>query len=252
MAQTGMDSDARVVQLEAELAALRREMQDFTYVVGHDLRAPLRHIVSFAQLVQEDAGPKLSSEIQGFLGTITDSAQHLTQMLDALLELARVGTVPLQLMQVPLQALVTELSSALIGAHPSRNMEWRISADLPEVHADPRLLRQALQQILDNAVKFTAGRDGATIQVSATQNGNGVTLEVRDNGAGFNLGSQSKLFQPFCRLHSAKEFLGLGMGLALAHKCLDRMGGTLSVEAAVGQGCVVRMGLRAANTDEEN
>jgi two-component system, OmpR family, sensor kinase len=252
MASTDMEGDARIAQLEAELAALRQEMQDFTYVVSHDLRAPLRHIVSFAQLVQEDAGPQLSSEVKSFLDTITDSAQKLAQMLNALLALSRAGTVPLQPAKVPLQALVNELSSALMAAHPSRTMEWRISADLPEVHADPHLLRQALQQVLDNAVKFTAGSDGATIQVSATHNENGVTLEVRDSGVGFNPGSQSKLFQPFSRLHSAKEFAGLGMGLALAHKCMDRLGGTLSVDAAVGQGCVVRMGLRAAKPDGEN
>jgi signal transduction histidine kinase len=244
-------TEARIAQLEFELAALRREMQDFTYVVGHDLRAPLRHIVSFAQLVQEDAGPQLSSEVRGFLDTITDSAHNLTLMLDAMLELSRVGTVPLQPVQVSLQAMVEELSGALSDSHPSRSIDWRISEDLPKVQADPGLLRLALRHVLDNAVKFTAGRDVAAIQVSAAQDENGVTLHVRDNGVGFNPDSQAKLFQPFSRLHSAKEFAGLGMGLALAHKCIDRMDGTVSVKAVVGQGCVVQMGLSAANIDDK-
>lgn len=234
------DKDARIAALEAEVAALRREMQDFTYMVSHDLRAPLRHIVSFAQLVQEDAGPQLSSEVQGFLGTITDSAHSLTEMLDALLALSRMGTVALQPVPVSLQTLLQEIVVELTAAHPQRQIHWQIAHDLPTVHADPSLLREALKQILGNAVKFTAKKAVAEIEVRATHGGE---LEISDNGAGFNPAMQSKLMQPFQRLHHPRDFAGLGMGLALARKSLERMGGGIRIEAAPDAGCRVTLTL---------
>jgi len=237
------DSSARIAELEAELAALKREMRDFTYVVSHDLRAPLRHIVSFAQLVQEEAGPQLGSEAQGFLGTITDSAQNLTQMLDALLALSRIGTAPLQLMSVALQALVQEVVNELVAANPTRQIEWRIALDLPTVQADPTLLRGALQQVLGNAVKFTARKAKAEISVRMVNTGARSILEVVDNGAGFDLAMHSRLLQPFQRLHHARDFAGLGMGLALARKSLERMGGALQIEAQPDAGCKVTLTL---------
>ena len=249
MADTGTpigsnsDSDSnsaiRIAQLEAELATLRREMQDFTYVVGHDLRAPLRHIVSFAQLVQEDAGPQLGSDVRGFLSTITDSAQNLSQMLDALLALARVGTVPLQWVAVPVHAVVQEVVAELRAAHPARQMAWHIASDLPTVQADTALLRGALQQVLGNAVKFTARKEGAEVTVRTVASGGRMALEVIDNGAGFNPAMQSKLLQPFQRLHHARDFAGLGMGLALARKSLERMGGGMEIHGQVDAGCRV-------------
>lgn len=237
------DADARIAELEAELAALRREMQDFTYVVGHDLRAPLRHIVSFAQLVQEDAGPQLSSEVQGFLGTISDSAQNMAQMLDALLELSRVGVVPLQPVQLSLQSLVHEVVNELIDAHPMRKIQWQIAGDLPTVQADAGLLRGALKQVLGNAVKFTAKKDAPQISVSNAGERERHVLEIVDNGAGFNPALQSKLTQPFQRLHHVRDFGGLGMGLALARKSLERMGGGIRIEALRDGGCKVSLSL---------
>lgn len=241
MAGADMDSGARIAQLEDELAALQREMQHFTYTVGHDLRAPLRHIVSFAQLVQEDAGPQLSAEVQGFLGTITDSAQNLSQMLDALLALSRVGTVPLQPVPLPLNALVDEVVLALQAAYPARQVAWHVAGDLPTVLADPALLRGALQQVLDNAVKFTAKKETAEIAVHTAQVAGYLALEVSDNGAGFNPAMQSTLMQPFQRLHHTRDFAGLGMGLALARKSMERMGGRLEISGAQDAGCQVRL-----------
>jgi two-component system, OmpR family, sensor kinase len=242
------DTNARIAELEAELAALRREMHDFTYVVGHDLRAPLRHIVSFAQLVQEDAGPQLSSEVQGFLGTITDAAHHLTQMLDALLGLSRVGTVSLQPVQVSLQTLVQEVVDELVAVNPTRQIEWRIARELPVVQADPALLRGALKHVVGNAVKFTAKKDVAEISVRAAQDGGRLVLAVADNGAGFNPAMQSKLMQPFQRLHHARQFPGLGMGLAMARKSAERMGGGMRIEAEPDAGCRVILTLPLQST----
>lgn len=241
------DPYARIAELETELAALRREMQGFTYVVSHDLRAPLRHIVSYAHLVQEDAGPLLNAEVQGFLATITDSAKHLGAMLDALLELSRLGTVPLQWSEVPLQVLVQELV-AESGPSGSRSaVVWTVAPDLPVVRADAALLRGALAQVLGNAVKFSRMREQPSVEISATADtASGHTvLTVRDNGVGVNIATLDTAFPPFQRLHHKAQFEGLGMGLALAQKGLQRMGAGLSLASTLGEGCRVSLsGLR--------
>lgn len=238
------DSEATIVALQAELDALRAEMQSFAHTVSHDLRAPLRHIVSYAQLVQEDAGPQLSSEVQGFLNTMSDSAKHLGVMLDGLLELSRVGTAPVQLTAVPLQTLVHEVVQELARqAAPGRTIDWRIAVTLPPVLADATKLRQTLHQVLNNAVKFTAPKESAVIDISAQvdEAAQRVTLCVQDNGVGFNPAMAVKLFQPFQRLHSTKQFAGLGMGLALVRKQMQRMGGEVSATAQVDGGCSLRL-----------
>lgn len=239
------DSARRVTQLEAELAAARREMQDFTYTVSHDLRAPLRHIVSYAQLVQEDAGPQLSAEVQGFLGTITDSAKHMGVMLDALLELSRVGTAPVQWAPIALQDVLHDVVEHARLLQAQRVVQWNINitGDALAVRADAALLRLALEQVLGNALKFTRTRAQAEISVSTARQNGSVRLTVQDNGVGFNPEQSGKLFQPFARLHSTRQFEGLGMGLALVHKALQRMGGTASISANPDAGCSVTITL---------
>lgn len=246
MADTPQD---RIAALEAELAALRAEMQEFTYTVSHDLRAPLRHIVSYAQLVQEDAGPQLGTEVQGFLATISDSARHMGVLLDGLVALSRLGTVPVSVTAVPLQALVQDVAAQLNERNLGRNIDWRIAGDLPTVQADAALLRQALEHVLGNAVKFTAPREQAVVEIAAQPSGGGglLTLQVRDNGVGYNPALQAKLFQVFGRLHSAKQFDGIGLGLAMTRKILQRLGGTVSAQGALDGGCCVTLSLPVAS-----
>ncbi len=238
-------NDTRIAALEPELAALRPAMQEFTYTVPHDLRAPLRHIMSFAQLVQEDAGHLLNPEVQGFLDTISSSARHMGQLLDGLTALSRLGSAAVDLVAVALQPLVEELCADLRAQHAQRAIEWHIAANLPLVTADPHLLRQALLHVLGNAVKFTAGRAPAVITISAVAGTDPhmAVLEIRDNGVGFKPEQQSQLFRVFGRLHSAQQFDGIGMGLALTRKTMQRLGGTAQMEAAVDAGCCVRLTL---------
>lgn len=243
-------SPEAMAALQAELTALRAEMQDFTYTVSHDLRASLRHILSYARLVEEDAGPQLSDEVRGFLSTISESARHMGAQMDALTELSRVGTVKLQLQTVDLAALVDDLRDELAPSVGARELEWKVDAQLPAVWADPAMLRQALLQVLANAVKFSAHRAIAQIHVSAHADhaSGSVTLSVQDNGAGFNPALQSRLFHAFQRLHSAKQFPGMGMGLALARKAVRRMGGDMEAQGAPDAGCTIclRLGLPPA------
>lgn len=245
----------RIKQLESELAALRAEMQDFSYTVSHDLRASLRHILSYAQLVQEDAGPLLPEETAGFLNTITDSARHMGLLMDGLMELSRLGTVVVQIGPVSLHAVVQDVVAELTQHYPQRAIAWQVAPDLPQVLADATLLRAALRCVLDNAVKFTAQRPEARIAITAhTAAADGlaaaanamVALEVQDNGAGFNPALQSKLFHPFQRLHTTKQFAGIGMGLALTRKMLERMGAQAMAGGAPDQGCTICITLAAA------
>jgi signal transduction histidine kinase len=239
--------DAHIAALEQQVAALRGEMQEFTQTISHDLRAPLRHIVAYTQLVQEDAGPGLNAEVQGFLATITDSARHLDSQMDALAALSRIGTVPVTLSPVALQPLVQAICSELAEKHPLRHIQWTALTELPTVQADAKLLRQVLVNVLDNAAKFTAHQSAPVISLSAAVSDDGwVTLQVQDNGAGYNPAMQGELFKVFGRLHSAKQFAGLGMGLVQTRKALQRMGGTVRAEGIVDGGCCVTMVLPKA------
>jgi light-regulated signal transduction histidine kinase (bacteriophytochrome) len=240
--------DPTIAALQAELAALRGEMQNFTATVSHDLRAPLRRIVSYAQLVQQDAGPQLSAEVQDFLGTLADSAKQLGEMLDALLELSRLGTAPLHTGPVPLEAIVREVVAAVHVLYPQRVVQWHIASPMPTVLADTSLLRKTLHHVLDNAAKFTAPKAMAEISVTAEASPGlqQVRLRIQDNGVGFNPALAQQLFQPFQRLHSAKQFAGMGMGLALAHKMLMRMNAGIAIEGVADTGCCVTLELRRA------
>ena len=248
MANTSSDAspeppDARIAALQAELAAVRAEMQHFTYAVSHDLRAPLRHIVSYARLVEEDAGPQLSAEVHGFLSTITDSAQHMGHLLDGLAALSRVGLAPLNLGPVSLQELVDATCQELSEHCPQQRVEWHIASDLPVVQADAKLLRQALDQVVGNALKFSATREPAVIEINAfsAQRKGFVALQVRDNGVGFNPALQAQLFKVFGRLHSSNQFAGIGLGLVLAQKMVERFGAEVSIAGMPDGGCTIQL-----------
>jgi light-regulated signal transduction histidine kinase (bacteriophytochrome) len=228
---------AEVAALQAELATVRGELKDFAYTVSHDLRADLRHILAFAEIVQEDAGPQLDAQAQAHLATITGSARHMGVLMDGLMEYSRMGSVPLHVAPMQVGPMVAELCQALQAQHPQRLVEWRIDDDLPVVQADATLVRQALAHVLGNAFKFSAFRTPAVIAVERE----GGAIVVRDNGVGFNPAVQTKLFQVFSRLHSQRDFAGIGMGLALTRKIVQRHGGTVSAQGVVDGGCCVRI-----------
>lgn len=243
-----MDPAQRIAELEAELAALRAEMQDFSYTVSHDLRASLRHVLSYAQLVQEDAGEQLAPQVQGFLATMADSARHMGALMDGLMELNRLGTVPLQPQPLPLRPLLQELWQEARAGHAGRDLEWQLAGDLPVVQADAALLRLSLLQLLGNALKFSAPRTQAVVAVEGRVDAAAAMAElhIRDNGVGFNPALQDKLFRPFQRLHTVRQFPGIGMGLALVRKSLQRMGGSVSAQGTPDAGCCIRLRLPLA------
>ena len=240
----------RIARLEAEIEAVKREMQDLTYTVSHDLRADLRHILAFAEIVQEDYAQQLDAEGQSHLATITGAAKHMGKLMDGLLAYSRLGTVPLQPVALDLSPVVGDICSELAQRHSGLPLQWQVAQDLPTVLVDQALFRQALEYILDNAMKFSAQRSPACVEVgwereaaqdAAPTDPPMATLWVRDNGAGFNPEMTGKLFHVFARLHSQRDFEGIGMGLALTRKIVERHGGKVSAEGVVDAGCCIRV-----------
>ena len=239
-------SAAQLTQLQRQLDDCRTELQEFTYTVSHDLRAPLRHINAFAQIIEED-WPDMPLEMAGHLATIRQSAQLLTQQLDGLTALSRLGQQLPQLAVVNTSALVQGVVDDLARQLPQRRIVWQLAPDLPQVWADAAMLQQVLTLLLDNTCKFTRPRAVAQISVRGAllADGSG-TLTIADNGVGFQPGQASQLFKVFARLHPAREFDGLGLGLVTCRKLLERMGGGISISGAPDAGCEISLSLPMA------
>jgi two-component system, OmpR family, sensor kinase len=242
-----MDPQARIAELEAELASARQALQDFTYAVSHDLRAPLRHIVSFSRLVQDEAGPALTDELRGFLETITQSSQQMGQMLTGLTELASLGRATVAWESIALQPLVAEVWAELQQLASTQAAECALEVGDILVRADRQLLRVALAQCLGNACKFTPAGVPAQIRVSASlQPGDRVELRIADQGIGWDLAQRAHLFKPFGRLQGAKAYPGLGLGLVMAQRALQKVEGQMEMTGSPSQGCTVILVLAGA------
>jgi PAS domain S-box-containing protein len=228
--------EERVSARTAELQAACAELESFSYSVSHDLRAPLRHVMGFADMLQKDAGPSLSEKSLSQLKIIHEAAERMGELIDDLLAFSRAGRVELQKTGVNLDELVRETLGDFQAETKARNIAWQIQP-LPPVWADHNLLRQVLANLISNAVKFTGARAGAKIEIGCAPVTNGETvIFVRDNGAGFDPRYAHKLFGVFQRLHSAVEFEGTGIGLANVRRIIGRHGGRTWAEGAVGGG----------------
>ncbi len=230
--------ELRVVERTAELQTANRELESFSYSVSHDLRAPLRHISGYLELLKDEAGTSFDEKSRRYLETAAKSAVRLGNLIDDLLAFSRVGRAEVKKSEVNLHGLVEELKVELEREAKSRTIEWVIES-MPVVQADPMLLRQVMMNLLSNAVKFTRQREIARIEVGSIpekEGDRGVTVYVRDNGAGFDMKYAEKLFGVFQRLHGAEEFEGTGIGLANVRRIIQRHGGRTWAEGAVDQG----------------
>ncbi|UBV44989.1 GAF domain-containing protein (plasmid) [Deinococcus taeanensis] len=228
----------------AALQAANEELEAFAYSVSHDLRAPVRHIAGFTDLLRKSLGEQVEHHPRSgrYLNVIAESAAQMNALIDAMLNLSRVTRQELRLTHVDLNAAVAGVRAELSADLRSRNVTFQV-APLPTVYADAALIRQVLANLLGNAVKYTAGRSHAVIEVWAVTEPQQWTVYVRDNGVGFDPAYAHKLFGVFQRLHRADEFGGTGVGLANVRRILQRHGGNVGAESQPGRGATFRFTL---------
>jgi len=229
-----LDLEHRVAERTAALEAINKELESFSYSVSHDLRAPLRSIRGFSEVLLDRYGGKLDERGREFLRRACESSNQMDLLIDDLLKLSRIGRTELHHQPVDLSALANSIADDLRAEEPQRAVTFSITTGL-QTGGDQRLLRIALENLLRNAWKFTSSQPKARIEFGETP-GPQPAFFVRDNGVGFDMAYASRLFGVFQRLHSTAEFPGSGIGLATVQRILNRHGGRAWAESAVNQG----------------
>jgi signal transduction histidine kinase len=244
-----MELEKRVLARTAELEAVNRELESFSYSVSHDLRAPLRHIHGYVEMLKDAMGDQLEEKPQRYLQTIAAASGEMGQLIDDLLAFSHVGRVELREIPVKLRDLVDATIRSLEMIVAGRNIVWKIG-ELPTVLGDPATLKQVFANLIGNAVKYTRNRDPAEIEIGCLGERDGqVVLFVRDNGAGFDMRYAQKLFGVFQRLHRSEEFEGTGIGLATVRRIIERHGGKTWAEGSVNKGATFYFSLKQAIPD---
>jgi light-regulated signal transduction histidine kinase (bacteriophytochrome) len=228
-------AERELAQAKDLAEAAGRELEAFSYSVAHDLRAPLRGMNGFAQVLLNSYRDKLDAEGQDWLQEILINAKKMGELIDGLLSLARLTRGDLNAEHVDVSALVHELCAGFATAEPQRAVAVLIQDNL-SANLDPRLARAAFQNLIGNAWKFTGKTAAARIEIGMTKKDGDSVFFVRDNGAGFNMAYVGKLFAPFHRLHTTDEFSGTGIGLATTQRIVLRHGGRIWAEGAVDHG----------------
>ncbi len=219
--------EQRVAARTSELESANRELEAFTYSVSHDLRAPLRHIMGFIEILEKEAGSKISEIHRHHLTTIAGAARRMGELIDDLLTFSRIGRSEMQKTSVNLRDLLMEALNDIKEETKERLISWKIGP-LPEVFVDRSLMRQALVNLLSNAIKFTSTRTHAHIEVGCdSDHPNEHVIFIKDDGVGFDPRYTKKLFGVFERLHNGKEFEGTGIGLANVQRIIKRHGGRI-------------------------
>jgi signal transduction histidine kinase len=230
------DLEETIAQRTAQLEMANQELQAFSYSVSHDLRAPLRHIAGFAKILISDFAPAMADEAKDHLKRIQNAVTRMDQLVDGLLSLAKLGRKSLLVRRTDLNTIVDQVIADLQPECEGRAIEWLI-APLPALECDEMLIGQVFQNLLSNALKYSARRKNAIIQIGAIEEpGKPAAIFVRDNGAGFDLRHAGKLFGVFQRMHTESEFEGTGVGLATVHRIIKKHGGRVWADAAVDAG----------------
>jgi light-regulated signal transduction histidine kinase (bacteriophytochrome) len=226
--------ERRVVERTQELQELNDELEAFSYSVSHDLRAPLRHIDAFGELLIQRLGVG-DEMVAHYLDRIVDQTHQAEALIDNLLAFSRMGRAPLERLDVDVQRMVDEVVTALADQQTGRDVHWTID-QLPHVDADPAMLRVVWTNLLDNALKYTRSRAVAEVRVGASRRDGQTAFFVRDNGVGFDERFAGKLFGVFQRLHPAAEFSGNGIGLATVRRIVARHAGHTGGEGTTDHG----------------
>ena len=243
--------EQQVRQRTIHLERANKNLEAFAYSIAHDLRTPLRGISGFAEALAEDYGDRLDETGREYAGRIEAGCARMSTLIDDLLHLSQVTQVKMSLQGVDLSAEVTAICDRLRARDPGREVRVTVQEGV-RVTADRTLIRSVLDNLLENAWKFTAGRDGATIEFATAPAGDTrICCYVRDNGAGFDPAYVGKLFQPFQRLHDAGEFPGTGIGLASVRRIIERHGGRTWAEGAVDGGATIYFTLNTEGAPPE-
>jgi signal transduction histidine kinase len=230
----------------AELVSANKELESFAYSVSHDLRAPLRHLVGYSELLQKHAPSSLDDKSQRYIQTILEAGKRMGNLIDDLLAFSRIGRTESRTTEVDFQQLINEVVLEIEQQTKGQDISWKIDA-LPVCYGDRSLLKLVVGNLLSNAVKFSSARRPAKIEIGSVDgNTNTTEIFVRDNGVGFDMQYANKLFGVFQRLHRADEFEGTGIGLATVQRIVHRHGGTVRAEGAVDQGATFYFSLRKA------
>jgi signal transduction histidine kinase/DNA-binding response OmpR family regulator len=227
--------ERRVYERTAELEAANRELESFSYSVSHDLRAPLRAIAGFSRILLDDYAAQLDADALRCLKLVCENTQRMGELVDDLLDFSRLGRKSLETREVPITQLVRRCLDELGDERKGRRVEFTLG-DLPVCQADPALLKQAVMNLLSNALKYTRKRETAQIEVGSKARDGECIIFVRDNGEGFDMRYAGKLFAVFQRLHRAEDYEGTGVGLAIVQRVIQRHGGRVWAEAEVDNG----------------
>jgi PAS domain S-box-containing protein len=230
-----LELEQRVVERTEELESANKELEAFSYSVSHDLRAPLRHIEGFVEILRATKADALDEEGQRHLQTIADSSRQMGKLIDDLLGFSRTTRVELRKIKVDLNEIIEGVLQEMQPDIGSREIEWEIGK-MPQVEGDPALLRQVFYNLISNALKYTRTRRLAKIEINCTRTENEFVVYVRDNGVGFDPRYAQKLFGVFQRLHRASEFEGTGIGLANVRRIITRHGGRTWAESELDEG----------------
>ena len=240
--------EKRVEERTVQLAEVNKELEAFSYSAAHDMKAPLRRLNTFAELLAKEAGPGLQQGLRGYLRSISKAATQMTLLVDGLLKLSTTGKKTLELAPVRLADLLKETIAEIQAETAGRAITW-VAAELPETNCDRAMIKQVFLNLLGNAVKYTRDRADARIEIFLASTKDEHVIGVRDNGVGFDPAYADRLFVVFQRLHRAEEFEGSGIGLSTVKRIISRHGGRVWAQAVPGQGATFYFTLpRAAVT----
>ncbi|HNV48307.1 MAG TPA: PAS domain-containing protein [Spirochaetota bacterium] len=242
--------EQRVAERTAELVAANKELESYSYTVSHDLRAPLRHISGFIDMLHQHMGPRLDVKGAHYMEVIVDSARFMGQLIDELLSFSRMSRADMDVGRVDLNQLVGSIIKELTVENPGPVPTFEL-ATLPAVPGDVALLRIAFVNLLSNAVKFSSTKNDSRITIGAVSQDDTTMVVIRDNGVGFDMRYADKLFGVFQRLHAADEFPGTGIGLATVKRIIERHGGSVRAEGMPGEGAAFYVSIPRCSHDAE-
>jgi signal transduction histidine kinase len=235
ISRNNVELEDRVQKRTEELQNLNGELEAFSYSVSHDLRAPLRHIGGFAQLLASDESIEMNATARRYIGLITKAAGEMGRLIDDLLSFSKMSRQDMEVQMVDSTELVKSVVDEITSAEPERQITWDIRS-LPPVQGDAAMLRQVWRNLISNAVKYTRGKDSAKIEIFSFSDREEIVFVIGDNGVGFNMAYAERLFGVFQRLHRQDEFEGTGIGLANVRRIINRHGGRTWAEAEMGKG----------------